>query len=351
MSSRFLALALTLIVLAVAAYYVVSDRTTPYTTDAYVQAFVVQVAPRVDGQVTEVLVEEGAEVKAGDALFRLDPKPYEFEVERLTATLAVAQSKIAGLKAQLQHYEAVVSQREADVEFSQKTYDRLAKLTEESFSAEQRLDEANDTLRSNTAMLAQAKADVLNTQTQLQSMVGDEHSEVAQVQAELRNARFNLEQTTIYSGVDGNVENLQLRSGTYLTAGSFVMSLIDNSRYWVVANYPENALSVIRPGQPVKLSFFMYPGHIFEGTVDAIGTGVYRGQGLADGLLSNVDNPSAWITLSQRFEVRIDPNVPKEIQLRVGATARTLVITGDYPVMNTFGRVWLKVGSLLDFIY
>ncbi|MEM9359064.1 MAG: HlyD family secretion protein [Pseudomonadota bacterium] len=351
LSVRAWILSLTAIVIITMGYYVATDRITPFTTDAYVQSFVIQIAPRIDGQVVEVLVKDGARVSAGDPLFRLDQTPYRLAVDRLEASLALARSAIAGLESQLVFFEGVVEQREADLEFAQASYDRIARLAEDSFAAQQQLDQAIDTLRSNTALLTQAKADVVNIQTQLGSLVGEEHSQVAQARAELELAKYNLEQTTVFAAVNGVVDNMQLRPGTFLEAGDYVLTLIDETERWIVANYPENALSVIEPGQKVKLSFFTYPGRIFEGSVIALGSGVYKGQGVADGFLADVENPTAWITLSQRFQVRINPEVAPALPLRVGATARVVVFTGSNPIMNNIGTFWLWVGSNLDYIF
>jgi len=95
----------------------------------------------------------------------------------------------------------------------------------------------------------------------------------------------------------------------------------------------------------------MYPGHILDGEVASIGSGVYQGQGLASGELPDVANPSAWITRSQRFQVRVEPEMNDGLPLRVGATARVMVIRGRHPVMNGLGNFWLWVGTNLDFLY
>ncbi len=343
--------ALLILVLFVAAYYVVTDRFTPFTTDAYVQTFVVPVAPRVEGQVIEVNVSQGSTVKKGDPLFRLDPRPYQFAVDRMTASLALAQTDIRSLEAQLESGKAVITQRQADVDLAQATFDRISTLTDDSFATLQQRDQAEDTLKSDRALLQQAKADVRDLQTQLDSMVGDEHSQVAQARAQLQNAKFALEQTTIHASVDGVIDNLQLQVGKYVDVGDEVMTLIDTNQWWIVANFPENALSVIRPGQKVKLSYFMYPGQIMDGEVSSIGSGVYQGQGLVSGQLPDVANPSAWITRSQRFQVRIAPELQDDRPLRVGATARIMVMRGRNPVMNGLGHFWLWVGTNLDFLY
>jgi multidrug resistance efflux pump len=322
--------ALLLLIVVVAAYYVVTERVTPFTTDAYGQ---------------------GSRVKKGDPLFRLDPEPYQYAVDRLTAALALAESDIKSLEAQLASGKAVVEQRQADVELAQATFDRVSKLTEDSFATRQQRDEATDKLRVDTALLQQARDDVENVQIQLGSLVGGEHSQVAQARAELQNAQYELEQTTLHAAVDGVIDNLQLQVGKYVDAGDEVMTLIDTSQWWIVANFPENALSVIRPGQKVKLSYFMYPGRIVDGEVTSLGHGVYLGQGLVSGELPDIQNPSVWITQSQRFQVRITPQQADALPLRVGATARVMVLRGKNPVMNGLGHFWLWVGAQLDYIY
>ncbi|MEO4043808.1 HlyD family secretion protein [Hoeflea sp. CAU 1731] len=350
-SIRTWMIGLMLLIIFVIVYYIATDRITPFTTDAYVQTYVVQVAPRVEGQVVEVLAKQGSEVKAGDALFRLDPKPYQYEVDRLKASLADAQTNIRALQAQLQSEKAVVEQRQADVQLAQVTHDRVSTLTQDSFVTVQKLDEATDTLKSDTALLAEAKANVLNLQTLLNSMIDGEHSQVAQVRAQLETAQYDLDQTTVYASIDGVIDNMQLQVGKYVDAGDEVMTLIDTAQWWIVANYPENALSVIKPGQKVKLSYFMYPGIIVDGEVASIGFGVYEGQGLASGELPEIENPSDWITESQRFQVRIRPVTSSDLPLRVGATARTMVLTGDNAIMNGLGLFWLWVGANIDYIY
>ncbi len=339
------------LVVFIIVYYVATDRITPFTTDAYVQSFVVQVAPRVEGQVVSIAVRQGGAVKKGDPLFTIDPRPYQYAVDRLKAELVEAQTAVKQLQTQLDGQKDVVSQREANVTLAQATFDRISTLAKDNFAAQQSLDNATNTLKTNTALWSEAKASVANIQAELDSMVDGEHSQVAQVKAELASAELKLSETTVHASVDGVIDNLQLSVGTYIDVGTAVMTLVDTSDWWIVANYPENALSVIEPGQPVRLSYLMYPGAIVTGKVASIGWGVSAGQGQATGQLPEVVNPDAWITRSQRFQVRITPDRIEGQPLRVGATVRTVVLTGDNPLMNGLALFWLWVGAQLDYIY
>ena len=115
-------------------------------------------------------------------------------------------------------------------------------------------------------------------------MIGSEHALVAEVKAQLADARLNLEWTRIYAPANGYVTNVQLRDGSYAYAGKPVLTFIDAEQWWVVANYRENCLERIRAGQPVGLTFNTYPGRVFSGTVQSVGWGVDEGQGVPSGV-------------------------------------------------------------------
>lgn len=264
------------------AYYVASDRVTPMTRDAYVQAFVIPVAPLVSGEVTEVLVENGSQVKKGDPLFRIEPRAFQLQVDRLQAML--------------------------------------------------------DQMR-------------IRQQGQGGGQ-GEGEAGVRQLGAELAAAKLKLSQTTVIAAADGIVDNMQLHAGAYVAIGKPVMTLVDASRWWVVANYEENALSVIREGQPVSFALYAIPGEVFEGRVESIGWGVERGQGFATGSLPQIENPSDWIAFSQRFQVRIAPSGPlAQEPMRVGASARVVVFTSDEGFMTGIAGLLMRLSAMSDYLY
>ncbi|MFI5323419.1 MAG: biotin/lipoyl-binding protein [Thermodesulfobacteriota bacterium] len=86
------------------------DMYTPYTSDAYIQAYVLQVAPQVDGQVVNVYVKNNDHVNKGQKLFGLDPRPYEYQVQQLRAKLVQTRRNIDELKSDIEAAEQVVKQ-------------------------------------------------------------------------------------------------------------------------------------------------------------------------------------------------------------------------------------------------
>src|SRR5262249_22338964 len=101
LSARVWVLFILLVIAALVAYYVLSDRHTPLTTDAYVQAYVIQVAPRVEGQVVRVYVQENQAVKKGELLFGIDRRPFQHRVDLLIAKRVQAVQQVAQLEAEL----------------------------------------------------------------------------------------------------------------------------------------------------------------------------------------------------------------------------------------------------------
>src|SRR5262249_5302038 len=106
LSGRGVALTLLALIVALVAATALTNRHTPYTRDAYVQAYAVQVAPRVEGQVEHVYVTENQRVKKGDPLFDLDPRPFDHKIALLRARLGAAESQVAQLRAELEAFKA-----------------------------------------------------------------------------------------------------------------------------------------------------------------------------------------------------------------------------------------------------
>ncbi len=196
-----------------------------------------------------------------------------------------------------------------------------------------------------------AQAQVRKAEQALEARIGEEHALVAEVQAELAEARLNLEWTRIYAPANGYVTNVQLRVGSYVHAGTPVMTFIDSDQWWVVANYRENCLEHIRPGQRVGLTFNTYPGRIFPGVVQTVSWGVNQGQGLPTGNLPDINEPRNWIRLAQCFQVRITPDLPEEFPLRVGATASVVVYTREKYWLNAVSETWQHIVAAFDYLY
>jgi multidrug resistance efflux pump len=329
LSARAWVLFVLLVIAALVAYYVLSDRYTPFTTDAYVQAYVIQVAPRVEGQVVRVYVQENQAVSKGDVLFEIDRRPFEHQVELLTAKRVAAVQQVAQLDSELAAAKADDVRLIAEEAYAKVVHEQEQAIYKRDATTDRKYVEATQKYKAAQAALERSRAQVRKAEQALAARVGDEHALVAEVEAQLAQARLNLEWTRVYAPANGYVTNVQLRDGSYVHVGAPVLTCIDGDQWWVVANFRENGLENVRPGQRVGLTFNAYPGRTFLGVVQTVGWGVDQGQGAPSGTLPAVGEPKNWIRLAQRFQARITPDMPPGHVLRVGATASAAVYTRD----------------------
>ncbi len=346
LSARFWVLVILLIIALLVTYYVLANRYTPFTTDAYVQAFVIQVASQVEGQVVQVHVRENQPVRKGDLLFEVDPRPFEYRVALLEARLEQANKQIAQIENQLTASKADIARSAAEESYARAVREQETEIRKQLATPERRYLHA-------ISQYQVAQADHKRSQAMTRKTVealATQKAIVAETKAKLAYARLNLIWTRTYAPTNGYVTNVQLRVGSYAHIGVPVLTCIDTDQWWVVANCRENSLEFLRPGQRVGLSFNTYPGRIFSGVVQTVGWGVYQGQAAPSGNLPAVSEPKNWIRLSQRFQVWVAPQLPPQYPLRIGATATVAVYTRDKYWLNGVTHFWHKIVSLFDYI-
>ena len=350
LSARVWVLFILLVIAALVAYYVLSDRHTPWTSDAYVQAYVIQVAPRVEGQVIRVHARENQAVKKGEVLFVIDPRPYEHQMELLTAKRVEAVQQVAQMESELAAAKADDARLVAEEAYAKVVYDQEKKIFEKEATTDRNYVAAVQKHKAAQAAREQGQAQIRKAQQALAARIGEEHALVAKVKAELAQALLNLEWTRIEAPANGYVTNVQLREGSYVHVGTPVLTCIDADQWWVVANFRENSLENVRPGQRVGLTFNTYPGRKFAGVVESVGWGVNQGQSAPSGNLPAVPEPQNWIRLAQRFQVRIMPDLSRDYPMRVGATASVAIYTREKYWLNGVTEFWQDIEAHLEYL-
>lgn len=348
LSARFWVLLVLLIIVVLIAYYVESNRHTPFTTDAYVQAYVIQVAPRVEGQVVQVRVQENQAVKKGDLMFEIDRRPFEYQIALLEAKRVAAVKQVAQIEAELAAAKSEDAKLVAEEAYAKLVHEQEKAIFKQDATTDRKYEEAVQKYKAAQAALERSRAQVLKIEQALAARIGEEHALVAEVDAQLAQARLNLEWTRVYAPANGYVTNVQLREGSYVYVGKPVLTCIDGDQWWIVANYRENGLENIRPGQRAGLTFNAYPGRVFPGTVQTVGWGVDQGQGLPSGNLPAIGEPKNWIRLAQRFQVRILAEMPADHPLRVGATASAVVYSRDDHWLNPVTETVQEIEAALE---
>jgi multidrug resistance efflux pump len=333
-----------MVIALLVAYYVLENRYTPLTTDAYVQAFVIQVASQVEGQVVRVNVVENQYISKGDLLFEIDPRPFEYRVALLEAKLEEAKKQTSQIESELVASNADILRNTAEEAYARAVQEQETEIRSKLATTERAY--LNAVSKYRVAQADRKRSEAINRKTA--EALSTQKAIVAGTEAQLADARLNLSWTRTYAPANGYVTNVQLREGSYAHIGIPVLTCIDSDQWWVVANYRENSLEYLVPGQHVALSFNTYPGRIFSGVVKTVGWGVYQGQAAPSGNLPAVSEPQNWIRLAQRFQVWVTPQMPAEYPLRIGATATVVVYTRERYWLNGVTEVWHKILSLFD---
>jgi multidrug resistance efflux pump len=348
LSARAWVLFILLVIAALVAYYVLSDSHTPFTTDAYVQAYVIQVAPRIEGQVVHVYVQENQAVRKREILFEIDRRPFEYRVALLEAKRVAAVQQVAQMESELAAAKADDARLVAEEAYARVVHEQEKAIYKQDATTDRKYVEAVQKYKAAQAALERSRAQVRKAEQALAARIGEEHALVAEVTAQLAQARLSLEWTRVYAPANGYVTNVQLREGSYVHVGTPVLTCIDGDQWWVVANLRENSLENVRPGQRVGLTFNTYPGRIFPGVVQTVGWGVDQGQGSPSGSLPAIGEPKNWIRLAQRFQVRITPQLPPDHPLRVGATASVAIYTRDEYWLNGVTETIQEIDAALE---
>ena len=350
---KIMLVALSLLLL-IFVYRVVSDRITPYTSQATVDTLLVQIAPEVVGQVLDVRVTDNGPVKKGQVLFRIDPEPFEIALRSAEANLAVAMQSADVSLVEIGVAQAQLRKTRADLAASRQLGKIVTDLVDKRALAETQAIRARADVAKTQADLARSEAEVERARRNLGG-VGNRNPKVQQALAALQQAQLDLRNTTVTAPADGVVTNLRLSAGQFVNRGQPLLSFIEYGPRWISAAMRENQLGNIAPGNEVLVVLDDNPGRVFPGRVESIGWGITQGQEAPTGQLPDVQSASGWLREPQRFPVRIRlaPTDDGKAALafgRSGAQANVIVFTDSGSILNPIGSLWIRMVALLSYL-
>ncbi len=320
-------------------------------TDKVIQ-HTIQLTPRLPEPtlVTAVLVEPNAPVKKGQPLFQFDRRPYEDKVRQLEAQLAAARQNVFVLKVERDAAAANVAKAKADLWYSETEYLRQQKLVPQRASSVEDLQKAEARKKASQAAVAAAQAEYKRARLKYGSEIEGVNTTVAQVQAELEQARYYLDNTTMAAPEDGYIINLQVRPGMVageVRFGAIASFIVDADRYLLGTFYQEQ-LKYVRDGQPVEVALDLYPGQIFKARVDSIWWASGQGQLLPSGQLPAF-NPSPKEPQG-RFAVKIYLDAEHEQKFPIGAQGAAAIYTGAGG-FAALRRIVIRTYTWLNWLY
>jgi len=334
-----LLLAAPILIVILALYVYLTGGRYVSTDDAYVQSARGSVAANISGQVVEVDVRENQFVHAGDVLFRLDSRPYDVAVEQAQAELTSAQEGVSATQASLGQTGDEVTAAQETLDYDQKELIRQKAMAASGVSSQQQLDAAQHAVDSAKAALAAAKARQSNVLATLGGSANGPitaYANVKRAQAALDRAKLNQSYATIRALQDGVVTKVeQLQVGDYVNAAQPLFDLVA-PRLWIEANFKENQLSYMRPGQPATVKIDAYPARAYHVHVASLSPGT----GNSFSVLPAENATGNWVKVVQRLPVRLvfDGDVSDiRVPLAAGLSATVTVDTAHRRTLFGFG--------------
>jgi membrane fusion protein (multidrug efflux system) len=308
------------------------------TDDAYIQSARVDVSANVAGRVIALPVHENQRVKQGDVLFRLDPAPIDTAAAQAAAELANAKQNLTGAGATYQQRTVELQADQVTLAYQEKELARQKAMTGSGVSSQAQLDaqvQAVAVAKANVAAALQAQANALAVLGGRADGPVADNPAVRQAQAALDRAKLNQSYTVIRAPQDGTVTKVeQLQVGDYINAAQPVFSLVA-PRVWVEANFKEDQLTYMRPGQDASFKVDAYPGVVFHGKVESLSPGT----GSSFALLPAENATGNWVKVVQRLPVRISiDNPPADLPLHAGLSVNVKVDTAHRRHLFGSGR-------------
>lgn len=247
---------------------------------------VVEVTPNVTGQVIAIPVRPNLPVKANDVLFQIDPAPFQYKVSQLQASLAAAKQQTEILKANYEQATANVEGLTVQVAYNKKRLADIQTLAADDANTQFQAQDKQVQYETVSAQLGAAKAAQQSAKLALDSEIGGVNTSVAQLQAQLDNANWELSQTTIRAPADGYVTVVALTVGDRALQARSAMSFIVESEIALVGMFSQNGFQTVKEGTAVDIVFDNAPGRIYRGKITAIPKGIGQGQIAVSGTLA-----------------------------------------------------------------
>jgi multidrug efflux system membrane fusion protein len=308
----------------------------PRTDDAEVFANYIGIAPQVDGPITRLAVQDNAFVKQGELLFQIDPRPYEYALQKAqsdlntlegqivdqrrtiasqmsgvgaarantdsaAANVARAAAAVDEAKANVANVKAALDNANAELLYTTNNYHRIEPLLAKQFVTVDQVDQARTAVTSKEQAVYQQRAQLLLAEAQVQSaqaqyqqakaVVEQSHAQLGQSEhgvltiepltaqregraSAIRTAQYNLNNCKVLSPFDARVTNLNISQGAYAHTGQQVFTLIDTRTWWAIANFRETQLHRIHPGMHADVYVLSRPSVKYDGVIDSVGFGV-----------------------------------------------------------------------------
>ena len=312
-------IALIIVLIAYGIWWFIYARHYENTDDAYVGGNVVQVTPQVGGTVLAINTDDTELVQAGKPLVELDKADAKVALDQAEAQLAQTVRQVRTLFVNNNALVSNVTARTSELERARADLARRQQLINTGAVSKEELDHAKVAVQGAEAALQATREQLASNRVLTDHTTVEQHPNVQNAAAQVRNAYINLARTTLLAPTTGYVAKRSVQVGQRVAAGTPLLSIVPLNALWVDANFKEVQINNMRIGQPVTLKSDLYGSKIeYHGKV----VGLAAGTGSAFALLPAQNASGNWIKIVQRIPVRISLDA-KDLEthpLRIGVS-------------------------------
>ncbi|NOD33707.1 MULTISPECIES: HlyD family secretion protein [unclassified Ruegeria] len=322
----------------------------PFSADSHVVRSTIQIVPKLTQPtiLTEVLVEPNTQVTKGDPLYRFDDTVFSLAVDNAKAQLVAAEQNAKILEQDVVASTEAVERANAQLAYAQTQQARYENLVPAGGARQDDLDRWNEQVTEDLAAVKQAQANLEKAQLAVESQIDGVNTGILQAQAQLAEAEYFLENTTIYAPENGMIVSQQARPG--LVVGDVrlgaIASFVTEDNPYILATFRQQNLKFVEPGQEVEVALDLYPGEILTGKVEAIWWATRQGQLIPSGRLPGFELPK----LPGRIAVQITVDLPEGHTFPAGGHAAVAIYTGMGKSFEFLRRINIRLYSFANFI-
>ena len=355
---------ITLPIIGISALILFLNIVAPSSADVRVINYVVAINPRVNGLVIDVPVEPNRPIRKGDILFKLDPTPFELEVtaleaqlEQLEVQLLTAGATTTGLSEQLRNARGAKASIASQLKLAQQREEQTRQLAATGAGSQYDYEQAQTNVVNLKAQLDAASATESQARAKLgaktdsgdQDEIASAKAQIARAEAQLKDAKWRLDQTIYRAPANGTVVALSLRPGAMAVPLPLTpaMTFVEDDQ-WIMMIFKQNEVRKIKPGQEAEIAMKMYPGRVIKCKVDSIMWATAQGQlpiggvNTASGVAPVPPNSLAVRLLKDRKDT--------DLFLASGAMGGGAIYTDSGEPIHILRKIILRVGTKLDWL-
>jgi multidrug resistance efflux pump len=308
---------------------------------------VVEVTPNVTGQIVAIPVKPNVPVKANDLLFQIDPAPFQYKVTQLQASLAGAQQQTEILKSNYEQATANVAGLTAQLAYNKKRLADIQTLAADEANSQFQAQDKQVQYETVSAQLGAAKAAQQSAKLALDSEIGGVNTTVAQIQAQLENASWELSQTAVRAPADGYVTLVTLSVGDRALQARSAMSFIVEKEITLVGMFSQNGFQTIKEGTAVEIVFDNVPGRIYHAKITAIPRGIGQGQVAVSGTLARTNALGGATAFPAVISI---PDGMGRDTLRLGMSGSATAFAGNAGVIGLLASILVWISSYTAYL-